>query len=289
MNSKRILFLFVDGLGMGADDPAVNPVFSGSCPILADLLRRIAVPIDASMGVAGFPQSATGQAALLTGENAAMLMGRHVEGFPGPKLKELIREKNVFLRLNAMGLKSTFANAYFIDDSKELDQWRVQSVTTVATLSAFGAVRDRRLMEKGKAVYQDIVRDELRPRGYTGPRISPADAAEHLAKIVVENDFTLFEYFQTDRAGHAGEPDKVRQVLSIFDEFITPLLSHAERGEFLIILTSDHGNIEDLSTGGHTMNPVPFIAVGPDSPFFRDRVRSLTDITPAILDWFSNR
>jgi len=284
--NKKILFLFVDGLGMGKEDPEKNPVFSGCCPNLARLLQHCAVPIDALLGVPGFPQSATGQATLLTGENAAAMMGRHIEGFPGPKLKELIREKNIFLRLKAMGLKSTFANAYFIDDSKDLDQWRVQSVTTVATLSAFGAVRNRRLMEQDKAVYQDIVRDELRPRGYAGPRVEPERAAEHLAAIAEEHDFTLFEYFQTDRAGHAGDIERTKKVLSIFDRFFSVLIGNAERGDFLLILTSDHGNIEDITSVGHTMNPVPFIAIGPDSSFFKDRVRSLVDVTPAILDWF---
>lgn len=288
MNRKNILFLFVDGLGIGIDDSDKNPVFSGSCPNLADLLRRSAVPIDASMGVSGYPQSATGQAALLTGENAAVFMGRHIEGFPGPRLKELIREKNVFLKLKNMGLKSTFANAYFIDDSKVLDSWRVQSVTTVATLSAFGSVRCRDLMEKNEAVYQDIVRDELRPRGYTGPRIDPAEAAMHLAGIAKDHDFTLFEYFQTDRAGHAADSEKTGKVLSILDGFLAPLIESAERCEFQLIITSDHGNIEATDTAGHTMNPVPFVVVGSSADFFKHRIKSITDVTPAILEWFGN-
>jgi hypothetical protein len=40
--------------------------------------------LDASLCVPGLPQSATGQAALLTGLNAPELMGRHIEGFPPP-------------------------------------------------------------------------------------------------------------------------------------------------------------------------------------------------------------
>jgi 2,3-bisphosphoglycerate-independent phosphoglycerate mutase len=285
MKNHRVLFLFIDGLGIGGSDPQINPVHAGNCPYLARLLAEHAVPIDATLGVPGYPQSATGQAALLTGENAAALMGRHMEGFPGPKLKTLIREKNIFLKLKAIGLKSTFANAYFIEDSAVLARWRMQSVTTVATLSTFGAVRDRHQMEKNEAVYQDIVRDELRPRGYTGPRISPTDAAEHLVAIVLEHDFTMFEYFQTDRAGHSGDSERVKRILSIFDGFLAALLEPAERGDFLLLLTSDHGNIEDMGTGNHTMNPVPFIAVGPGADFFKGRIKSLVDVTPVLIEW----
>jgi bisphosphoglycerate-independent phosphoglycerate mutase (AlkP superfamily) len=53
----------------------------------------------------------------------------------------------------------------------------------------------------------------------------------------------------------------------------------------LIVLSSDHGNLEDLSTRGHTLNPVPGLLVGPlrlrrgMAPGLRD----LTSFAPAIL------
>ena len=287
-STRHVLFLFVDGLGMGSADPAVNPIFSGCCPCLQNLLLTRAVGIDAGLGVPGLPQSATGQTALLTGENAAVRVGRHVEGFPGPKLKKLIIEKNIFRRLLAMGLKATFANAYYVDETASVENRRVKSVTTVATLDAFGLVRDRHYMDRNEAVFQDLVRDELRSRGYTGPAVTPVEAAQHLAAIAADHHFTLFEYFQTDRAGHAGDPSRVRQVLANFDAFLAELLARAEAGAFLLLLTSDHGNIEDSRTGSHTMNPVPFTVIGPDAEFFKDRVHSLTDVTPSILELLGN-
>jgi bisphosphoglycerate-independent phosphoglycerate mutase (AlkP superfamily) len=50
------------------------------------------------------------------------------------------------------------------------------------------------------------------------------------------------------------------------------------------VLTSDHGNIEDLSTRSHTLNSVATLAFGPARERIAARVRSLTDITPAIVD-----
>ena len=278
--------LFVDGLGIGPDDPAVNPIHAGACPCLEKLLRDNACPIDASLGVPGLPQSATGQTALLTGVNAAQLMGRHVEGFPGAELKKVIRENNLYARLSALGATSTFANAYYVDDSQEVLVGRVQSVTTVAALSAFGAIRTRKDLEANRAVYQDITRETLRKRGYPGPLVSPHDAAAHLAAIAAEHDFTLFEYFQTDRAGHSRDPEQVRAVLRLYDEFLADLATRAENREFLLLLTSDHGNIENLRTLGHTENPVPLLAVGTGADRLRHRIHSLLDITPALVEWF---
>jgi len=167
--TPRTLFILVDGLGLGSNDPAVNPIVSGVCPNLLQLIQQHAIPIDAGMGVEGIPQSATGQTALLTGVNAARHMGRHVAGFPGPSLQKIIRENNIYDKLAANGFSSTFANAYYVTDVREVETRKIQSVTTVSALKAFGCVRDKAMMEQGKAVYQDLTRESLRSRGYDGP------------------------------------------------------------------------------------------------------------------------
>jgi bisphosphoglycerate-independent phosphoglycerate mutase (AlkP superfamily) len=50
-------------------------------------------------------------------------------------------------------------------------------------------------------------------------------------------------------------------------------------------MTSDHGNVEAMNERGHTRNPVPFIAFGPKEQEIREKVSSLTDVTPAILSF----
>jgi hypothetical protein len=198
------LFVFVDGLGLGSEDPALNPLADTTrFPCLGDLLRR-ARPLDATLGVSGLPQSATGQAALLTGLNAPALMGRHIEGFPPPRLRDLVREHNLFSKLRNAGKTCTFANAYWTDTPTE-PLPRFISVTTAATLSAFGAVRGREELLADRAVYHDLTRTALRERGYTGPLLSPEAAAEHLIALAASHEFTLFEFFETDRAGHSGD------------------------------------------------------------------------------------
>ena len=241
------------------------------------------------MGVEGHPQSATGQTALLTGVNAAAAVGRHVEGFPGVSLKQIVRDHSILGKLADRGLRAAFANAYFVRDLQEVHQARRQSVTTVAALSAFGRVRTAAELERNEAVYQDLTRLILRERGYTGPLIAPREAAEHLVAIAAQYDLTLFEYFQTDRAGHARERQRIRRVLSEFDEFLGRVLELCAARGFLFLLTSDHGNIEDLGGGGHTLNPVPFAAAGPGAEELRQQVKSITDVAPALLGLWPDR
>lgn len=274
-----ILFVFVDGLGLGSDDPAVNPLADrGRFPALGALLDR-SIALDAALGVPGLPQSATGQSALLAGLNAPKLMGRHIEGFPPPRLKEPVRENNIFSKLKAAGKRCTFANAYWLDDVAHIPPRR-ESVTTVSTLAALGGVRGKSELRVNRAVCHDLTREYIyRHRGFPGPLIPPEEAAEHLIAIAKDHDFTLFEFFETDRAGHSGDREKAGRILEKLDRFFAVLQSF----DGLLIVSSDHGNIEDLSVRTHTANPVPLFASVPDD--FR-RLTRIDQVTPKLLNLF---
>lgn len=282
-SKQPVLFLFVDGLGMGVNDPAINPLVRGHSPHLLRFIEQHASAIDAGMGVPGLPQSATGQAALLTGINTAKIEGRHVEGFPGARLKEVIRKYNLFRRILEAGHTATFANAYYANDLADVLACRRHSVTTVATLNAFGGVRDSTYLAANKAVYHDLTRAALKPRAFPGPFITPRNAGGHLLKIAAQYDFTLFEYFMTDRAGHKNNEAFTKKVLSELDEFIAVIMERAQAMNMLLALASDHGNLEDCRTHTHTANPVPFAAIGPKSDELRNKVRCITDIADALL------
>ena len=278
----RILFLFIDGFGVGSRDPAVNPLFAGDFPALQRLATE-GKPIDACLGVDGLPQSATGQAALLTGMNVPAAVGGHQPGFPGPSVRAIVEEHNIFRRLLAAGRSCTFANAYHLDGLTPAEIRRRQSVTTVATLQAFGEVRGSALLAEGRAVYQDITRELLLSRGYDGPLCSPSQAASDLLGIAAEHDFTLFEYFQTDVKAHKGAPDEIARMLAELDEFLGVVLDTWPGEGRLLVVTSDHGNIEDGRVRSHTRNPVPFFAAGELARECTDHVHAITDVTPALL------
>ncbi len=276
----KTIFIFVDGLGIGPDHPATNPLAGGRFPVLEKMIRE-STPLDACLGIEGLPQSATGQASLLTGINAPKAMGRHIEGFPPPSLKKLIQHENLFLKLHKLDVRCTFANCYLNVDPRNIPPRR-QSVTTVMTQSALGGVRGNPELAQGKAVCHDITRWTMHQRGYDGPVISPEEAARHLIATAMDNDFTLFEHFLTDRAGHSGDLEQAGQCLDTLERFIATVSAFADQPGHLLLLSSDHGNIEDLSIRTHTRNPVPLVAVGHQAGHFQS-ARSLCDVTPAII------
>ena len=285
---KKAILLFLDGVGIHHNKQHTT-ITINELPVLHNVVHKESTPIDAIMGVPGTPQSATGQTSLLCGINAQKLAGRHEEGFPGPLLKKLIAQENIFSKLARINRKSTFANGYWLTDIHNIDRRlkRRMSVTTVAALSGIGSVRTMEFMKRGEAVYQDITHEILRQRGEEIPAITEEEAAKRLVAISGDFDFTLFEYFQSDMAGHGQDPERVKQVLMTLERFIGALLQAIDFSKCTLIITSDHGNIEDLSTPRHTRNPVPYFVRGPGREILTRNVRDLSDITPRILEWFS--
>ena len=278
----KILFLFIDGVGMrraAADNP-VNPEV---CPTLCRLIDKHSKSIDACLGVEGLPQSATGQATMFTGLNCAKAMGRHCEGFPGPSLRRLIEENNLFLQLKKRSLRVRFADAYLVESADELAARRYKSVTTVMALTTPEVITTADDLAEDRALMQDLTRETIQDRYPDIPIVAPQRAAEHLFKMACENDFTLYEFFQTDVAGHSMDYARACAVLRVYDNFLAALVRSVEAAGITLVMTSDHGNIESISERGHTRNPVPFVAFGPRERALRERVNSLVDVTPAIL------
>ena len=281
----RAIFLFIDGVGLS--DPAPdNPVNPEVCPSLCRLIERHSIAIDACLSVQGLPQSATGQATMFTGANASVFMGRHCEGFPGPNLRKLIEKDNLFLQLKARGKKVRFADAYLVQDVSELASRRFKSVTTVMALTMPETIATADDLADNQAVMHDLTRDVAQDRYPDIPPVTPADAAQHLFQIAQTCDFTLFEFFQTDVAGHTMDYDRACLVLRTYDQFLSTLLRYVEAAGFTLIMTADHGNIEAMDVRTHTRNPVPFIAFGPHEKELRASVKSLVDVTPAVLKLF---
>ena len=65
--------------------------------------------------------------------------------------------------------------------------------------------------------------------------------------------------------------------------FLGGLLSAADLRECLIVVASDHGNVEDCSQGKHTLNPALCMLIGNRDGVAVDAMQSLYDLAPAIL------
>ena len=281
----KMVYLFVDGLGL-REPASDNPVNSEVCPTLWRLLERHSRPIDACLGVEGLPQSATGQATMFTGVNCAAAMGRHCEGFPGPALRRKIEENNIFLELKRRGRSICFADAYLIDSVDELAMRRFKSVTTVMALTAPECIATADDLMSDRALMQDLTRETIQDRYPDIPVIPPQRAAEHLFALAQRSDFTLYEFFQTDVAGHSMDYARACAVLRLYDRFLAAFVRLAEAAGITLVLTSDHGNMEAMGERGHTRNPVPFVVSGPREDAIRNRVSSLVDVMPALLEAF---
>lgn len=296
---RRVLLVFVDGIGIAPPSDA-NPFAQTPLRLLGPLLDpaaplprggRVAVT-DATLGVRGLPQSATGQTTILTGRNAARIMGRHVNGFPGPTLVALLREASLFRPLAAAGRPARFLNTFNEPYLSALEAagpatpparvlGRPLSATTHAALAArlpFCRADDLRA---GRSLFHDFTNETLASRGIEAPRRTPEEAGALLAGACRPYDLGLYEYFLTDVAGHLADlPAAVEQVRRL-DAFLAALVDRLD-DDTLLLVTSDHGNLEDATTRSHTRNPVATLLVGPGAARAAARVRTLEDVTPAI-------
>ncbi|MDR5684196.1 MAG: hypothetical protein QN163_09235 [Armatimonadota bacterium] len=297
MNRTRVLLWFVDGLGVGECDPRVNPVVRARTPgldrMLAGRLCWATLPVrnggcwatavDATLGVVGLPQSATGQTALLTGINAAALQGRHVTAYPTRALRALLDEHSLFHRARRAGLRVAFANAFTDDYFAEVEGRRRHAAFTYAAISAGIPLCTMDALRSGRAAAMDLTNQRFRAMGHDVPQVEPEDAGRALARLARDYDLTVFEFFLTDMAGHRRWNLDPVAVVERLDRAFGASVEASDLAETLIVLTSDHGNIEDGTTDVHTHNPVPLVAVGARAEQVASSVRSIADVSPAIL------
>jgi len=286
-----VLLFFIDGLGIGTRGP-FNPldnlpdaaplaVFQNETP--DPLFDGIVVPTDPRLGVEGRPQSASGQTTILTGVNAPAELGYHKQGFPNKPLLEIIGARSIFRQLREAGVGPvTFANAYTDRFFTERPRWI--SATTAAVEAAGMTFRNIADLKNDAAVFMDFTNRVLIERGVDVAERTEEKAADVLARIASENRFTLYEYFITDKVGHEQDMPKAREILTSLARFIRELLARLDLKRTTIILTSDHGNIEDLSSRNHTLHLVPTIIWGAERERIAATIKNLADITPAIVE-----
>jgi len=137
-----------------------------------------------------------------------------------------------------------------------------------------------------KALYQDYSNRQLIAQGLELPEYSPAQAAAIIANAALDYEFILYEYFQTDIYAHRRSFANCVDLIRDLDTLIENLLARLDKKQDTLVLTSDHGNLEDFHSRGHSRNPVPLLAWGRHGEFLRAKIKSLSDVTPAILELY---
>ncbi|MDM7323917.1 MAG: metalloenzyme [Thermus sp.] len=241
-----MLFLFVDGLGLGE---ALEDLF----PFLLELSPKA---LDATLGVEGLPQSGTGQTTLLTGVNAASLLGHHQGPFPSPRLRPLLR-KSLYAWAREAGLKVLHANAYRPEYLKRTREGRRLLLSAFAQAALLAGLP---LLSLGHP-------EVLSPGFWEDPYKAGAQAAA-LARSF---HLVVLEYWALDLAAHR-HPDTLLQRFRELSLFLKGFLTEGST----LLLTSDHGNAEEPWHRQHTQNPVPLVYTG-KAPYWPE---DLTGVFP---------
>lgn len=293
--------IFLDGVGIGVKDPRRNPFFNTRPPFLMELLGgtlpslrhrtvesrdALCIPLDANLGVKGLPQSGTGQSTLYTGINTARYIRQHFGPYLYSTLKPIVEEHSIFAQLKRSGKRHTvaLANAFPQRFFDYLEGPRRRMVAGMyAAMTADVRFRDIRDLKRGTAVSTDITAERWAHIGHSdAPVVTPYEAGRTLARIGDAHSFTLFEYFATDKAGHERSHVLARSVLLEVDEMLRGVYEHVDRERTLVIVTSDHGNMEELAVKTHTRYPVPAIFFGQRRGFTVDGLFSLSHLIPAV-------
>lgn len=299
MHMKKLFLFFIDGIGLGDEESSIADLFSnitgkslvaGEHPQFID--PGVICSADATLNTPGVPQSATGQATIFTGINASEYLGYHLTALPNQQLAELIEKQSMMKSLEERGITVTSANMYSDEffhkrAAKRRNAFPVSTLTIKASGCPFRYFAD---YEKGCAVFADITNKLIRERGYDIEEITPETAAENLLHILKDSQFVFFEYFMTDVYGHKCDKTAITKCVDILNRFIETIWSGINNNETSILIISDHGNAEDLSTGDHTYNDVPAILLTKnkeEAKHFADSIHSLVDIYPWVLEYFS--
>jgi 2,3-bisphosphoglycerate-independent phosphoglycerate mutase len=303
----RVLFIFLDGVGLGSNNPEINPLAAMDMPNLQSLLggnkllassapfvgkRATLLALDAGLGVQGLPQSATGQAVLLTGINVPKAIGEHYGPKPNPVVAKYLLNGNIYSELTRAGKKSILLNAYppryfeGVDSGK-----RLYSAIPMAVTSAGIPLFNKDDLFTGHALSADFT--GLGWKGMLGfpdaPVFSAREAGLKLGELSKNYDFSLFEYWASDYAGHKQDMKWAIEQFEIIDGVLGGLLENWNDDEGLILVTSDHGNMEDLSTRRHTYAKVPALLFGSKNvrAVFSSGLIDLTGIYSHILQTVS--
>jgi len=304
LDSAHVLIFFMDGVGMGSADPDANPFVRASLPILENLLiknwylnedsggpgrvsttRASLIPTDPNMGIAGRPQSATGQATLLTGRNIPMLVGEHYGPKPNTPVANLVKEDNLFKEVIASGgtaaLMTPYPQPYFdhINSGRRL----LSSVPLAATSAGLDLMTADDL-QAGRAVSPGFTGKGWHEHlGYLDiPILTLNEAGEQIAEIAGTYNFSFFEHWPSDRSGHRGSIELAVEHLEFIDEVLGGLLNNWDDENDLLIITSDHGNIEEKNHRQHSRNPVPTILVGRNHQDYVQEIANLSDIAMVV-------
>lgn len=255
-----LLWLALDGVGHPTEAPP-GSVWETELPTLRPLLDAGRV-LDASLGVAGLPQSGTGQSCWLTGLDAVRHMGEHFGPVPGPTLQALLRGHSLPVRLARAGgraaLLNVYAPEYLAGDGRRNRLGCFPYAFRAAGLPPGSAAASLRAsLGLGYAA----------PWAALSPERDLVRQGQALAAAAREHDLLVADLWLSDLLGHQGRepvPPGALRAGRAYLRRVDALLEGMLGGGARVVISSDHGNLEDLRVKTHTLARVPFAGAGVD-------------------------
>jgi len=295
LRKQKILFIFLDGVGLGCSDIEINPFIRAKTNFFEQLLGGklssglneiisqdlVFKHIDSTLGIKGLPQSASGQTAIVTGVNAPKIIGNHYGPYPGPSLKKILDAGNIFSDLSAkaksINLLNIYPPAYF-------SQKRLRENAIVYAYKTSGNRLNELDSYLNKSISVDLTGEYLQKIMPSLPLLSPYETGKRAAEISGNYDFSFFDYWPTDLTGHRSSLSEAIELIEKLDSFLLGVYENLK--DTILIITSDHGNLEDKSSKTHSLAKVPLIVAGKNAKSFAE-IDNLTQIAEVIKDLLS--
>lgn len=257
-----LVWLALDGVGHPLDAPA-GSVWEQDLPTLRPLIDA-GLALDATLGVPGLPQSGTGQSCWLTGMDAVRVMGEHFGPHPGPTLQKLLRAQSLPARLAQagarLGLVNSYAPEYLAAQTGTRNRmgcfpfsFRAASLPLNPPDLPLLRVSLGLGFQEPWTPFQTV--SDVRRVGYA------------LGRAAKDWDLLVADLWFSDFLGHLGREDvrpAVRAIGQDYMQRLDALLAGLLDAGVRVVISSDHGNFEDLEVKAHTVARVPFAGSGVD-------------------------
>ena len=139
---------------------------------------------------------------------------------------------------------------------------------------------DRELLPSPKDVPTYDFKPEMSVFKVTDTLVAALEAGKY--------DLVVCNFANLDMVGHTGVIPAAVKAVEAVDQCLGRVMDTVAAAGGTLLVTADHGNAEDMLDEkgnvktSHSLNPVPFVYVGPGS--FRVRDGRLADVAPTILD-----
>lgn len=275
-----LIWLALDGVGHPLDAPA-GSVWEQDLPTLRPLIDS-GLALDATLGVAGLPQSGTGQSCWLTGQNAVALMGEHFGPHPGPTLQKLLRAQSLPVRLAHAGARLALVNYYAPEYLAAQTGGRNRMGCFPFAFRAAGLPLNPPDLPPLRVSLGLGFQEPWTPF-QTVTEVQRAGYA--LGRAAKDWDLLVADLWFSDLLGHLGREDAPPTVIETgfaYMQRLNALLTGILDAGARVVISSDHGNFEDLGVKSHTVARVPFAGIGVEL----GQPSNVVEGGQAIAGWF---